>query len=505
MNTGVVVQWIFIKEVQRPKSLYLKCFFFLQQLTEPSSEVVGKEYRRRANLLAWLMIVLILLAIMGQAASALTSGLSFEELFQDSLVRLITLTIIIFIFVYILSRSQYYTIGSILIIATLFLATIFATVISPSDIATLLPFLVLSAFLGSLLLSARYTFAVSIISGLGGLLVPLFTTELSIIDVIDFVVYNTILSLLISLSSYIRWQNLIQIEQQSEKLTEALAMLSEAKENMEVELNKRLDEELSKRELAEGKLREAERNKMKTLEEALEQEKRLVQLKDRFMTTMSHEFRTPLTVIGSSTQLLERHWNNMSDEKRNERLFRIKSQIFHLRTMLDDLSFTIKAQADELEANFETVNLDEFCKGIINYMEISMSQTPFIYNNKGVIDDILADKKLLNYIITNLLTNASKYSPEKTPIEFEIAQEEQNISIRVSDQGIGIPPEDKNSLFTPYFRAGNVEDYQGIGIGLSIVKDCVDLHYGNISVESTLGKGTTFTVVLPTKQVVMQM
>lgn len=478
---------------------------FTSHLIEPSSEITGDENRRRARFLAGFTAILIPLSIIGLLASTVVqSDLSSEELIQDGLFVVIVITIAVFILIYALARTKYYNFGSAFIIAFLFLITIAATVIAPYERFTLLPFLILPAFLGSLLLSTRYTFIVAIASGLGGLLVPSFTPVLNINDVTDIVIYNIMLSMLISLSSYIRQQSLIQIENQSSALSKALDELQENKDLLEIRLNQRLSEELLKHEQTEAKLRESEKNELQTLQEALQKQQRLVQLKDRFMTTMSHEFRTPLAVISSSTQLLERYWNNMNDEKRNERLFRIKSQIMHLTAMLDDLAFTIKAQANELDINLTSIDLDAFCKDLIVYMETSAGlKHNFVYTTKLLDNDFITDKKMLQYIVINLLTNAVKYSPEGEQIEFRILRQQQNIVIEVGDKGIGIPHEDQASLFDPYFRASNVDDIQGIGVGLSIVKDCVDLLGGKVTVESVLGESTTFRVFLPIKREVV--
>jgi len=169
----------------------------------------------------------------------------------------------------------------------------------------------------------------------------------------------------------------------------------------------------------------------------------------------------------------------------------------HLGNMLDDILFATKAQTGHLKFEPALHNLDELCRNLVEHLQSTVgAKHQLVYTSKGKLDEVLIDEKLLQYILTNLLTNAIKYSPEGEEIHLNLLRRDEKAIFQVSDKGIGIPAEDQKHLFEPYHRASNVETIQGIGLGLAIVKDCVELHHGEIKVESVLGAGSTFEVAL---------
>jgi PAS domain S-box-containing protein len=266
---------------------------------------------------------------------------------------------------------------------------------------------------------------------------------------------------------------------------------------------------------------------------ALQGERELGELKSRFISMTSHEFRTPLTAILSSAQLLDRYRHKLSEEKQLTHLHRIQTAVGNMTQMLNDILLIGKAEAGRLEFNPAPIDLVEFCRSLVEEVQLaagnqqancasplthqaSQTQQRFgiAFTHSGYCtltppstsqpeiersnDSLpLLDEKLLRHILGNLLSNAIKYSPSGTTVRFDLACADGNVVFQIQDFGIGIPPEDQPRLFESFHRAKNVGTIQGTGLGLAIVKQCVDLHGGKIIFTSEVGKGTTFTVTLP--------
>lgn len=234
------------------------------------------------------------------------------------------------------------------------------------------------------------------------------------------------------------------------------------------------------------------------LRQALTREKELSELKSRIITTISHEYRTPLTTILSSAELLEVNRHKWDDDKQLKHFHRIQATVKHMTDLVNDVLFVNKAEFEKLEFNPQLLNLIDFCREIVDELQstvIDKYKLDFI----SVGDCIQAnlDGKLLRQIITNLLSNAIKYSPDGGTVLLQLICKDTHIVFQICDQGIGIPKEDQQKLFETFSRASNVGTIQGTGLGLSIVKKCVDLHNGEITVNSDVGIGTTFTIRLP--------
>jgi PAS domain S-box-containing protein len=233
---------------------------------------------------------------------------------------------------------------------------------------------------------------------------------------------------------------------------------------------------------------------------ALEKERELGELRSGFVSLVSHEFRTPLTTIQSSAELLERYSNRLSDEKKHNHLTRIQIAVKRMTQLLEDILTIGKAEAGKLHFEPSSMDLVAFCQEIVESMQMSARPRHtinFIVQGDG--RDTLMDEKLLGHIVTNLLSNAMKYSPSGGTVQFDLICTDSLAIFRVQDSGIGIPKEDLEHLFESFGRASNVGTIPGTGLGLAIVKRCVDLHRGKIDVESAVGVGTTFTVTLPLK------
>ncbi|MBW4641298.1 MAG: hybrid sensor histidine kinase/response regulator [Gloeocapsa sp. UFS-A4-WI-NPMV-4B04] len=235
---------------------------------------------------------------------------------------------------------------------------------------------------------------------------------------------------------------------------------------------------------------------------ALEKEKELGELKTRFVSMTSHEFRTPLTTILSSAELLEKYSNKLAEEKKIQHLHRIQTSVKHMTELLNNVLLIGKAEAGKLQYRPVAVNLSQFCSDLVEELQLSSGNNHTIaFHEEGEYKTACLDEKLLLYIFSNLLSNAIKYSPEGGTVNFDLNFQLEKVIFRVQDQGIGIPAAEQDQLFNSFHRASNVGTISGTGLGLAIVKKAVDLHQGEIAVKSEVGVGTTFIVTLPSNKI----
>lgn len=231
---------------------------------------------------------------------------------------------------------------------------------------------------------------------------------------------------------------------------------------------------------------------------SLEKEKELSLLKSRFITTTSHEFRTPLTTILSSAELLQHYSNKWSEEKKLIHIQRIQSSVMHMTGLLNDVLLIGKAEAGKLEFSPTLIDISDFCRELVEAMQLTAGDRSIIFRNLTTgTTNYMMDEKLLRHILNNLLSNAIKYSPEGSTVNLDLICEQGEAIFRIQDRGIGIPEADRAQLFDSFYRSSNVGTISGTGLGLAIVKKSVDLHGGKITFESEIGVGTTFTVTLP--------
>jgi PAS domain S-box-containing protein len=232
---------------------------------------------------------------------------------------------------------------------------------------------------------------------------------------------------------------------------------------------------------------------------ALEKERELNELKSRFVSMISHEFRTPLTTIQSAAELLQHY--EWSAEQKRERFQQIQGAVQHMARLLEDVLLLGRADAGKMQMRPEWLNLEELCRTLMVDLELSISQSYQLhFDCQGYSCLVWIDPKLVRQILTNLLSNAIKYSPDGGIVELKLIYQTDNILLQIRDEGIGIPPTDREQLFEPFYRATNVNTIQGTGLGLAIVKKCVDLCGGQITLDSQVGEGTMFTVRLPLNQ-----
>ena len=236
----------------------------------------------------------------------------------------------------------------------------------------------------------------------------------------------------------------------------------------------------------------------KELFEALEKEKELNELKSRFVSMASHEFRTPLTSISLATGTIKEFWNKLKPQDRNKKLVRIEEQIDHMTRMLDDVLVVGKADAGKIKCAPQRINFMDFISPIMEEVYNTTGKThEIVLTNKLTHDFIFIDKKLGRNIFINLLTNAIKFSPESNQVLIKATTINEQIKVQITDFGIGIKESELESIFMPFERGINAELIQGTGLGLAIVKEAIKLHNGKITCKSTLGESTTFTFTLP--------
>jgi signal transduction histidine kinase len=248
------------------------------------------------------------------------------------------------------------------------------------------------------------------------------------------------------------------------------------------------------------------------LSRSLKHERELSQMKTDFISVVSHEFRTPLTTIQSASELLE--YYEWTKEEKVEQLHQIQSEVKHMTALMEDVLFLSRSNTNKAKLSLTKFDLLSFISQLLRQMqrtfaqEYTLNSSIYISSSNTSIENlhfqndlptliVKMDEKLLRQILTNLLTNAIKYSPQNKIVDFQLTVEQDQVVFVISDHGIGIPDEDLEHLFGAFHRGKNVGILPGTGLGLSIVKNCIDIHDGSISVESQLDIGTKFTVVLP--------
>ncbi|MDF5727672.1 MAG: HAMP domain-containing sensor histidine kinase [Rhizonema sp. PD38] len=231
------------------------------------------------------------------------------------------------------------------------------------------------------------------------------------------------------------------------------------------------------------------------LQVALLQERELRELKSRFVSMVSHEFRNPLNTISGFTRLLEQR--ELPLEKRTDFFQRIQVAVKRMVTLLDDVLLLGKSEAN-LSSHAVPVALEPFCRKLIEEIKLGIGDRHIIYFDcDDECSTLQMDEVLLQHVLSNLLSNAIKYSAPDSTVELKLQYQSPSVIFQVQDQGIGISPTDQKRLFESFYRASNVGKIPGTGLGLAIVKQAVERHGGNIAVSSEPHVGTTFTVTLP--------
>jgi len=234
------------------------------------------------------------------------------------------------------------------------------------------------------------------------------------------------------------------------------------------------------------------------LAEALQHQKELNEMKSRFVTTASHEFRTPLSSILSSVSLIRKYAQSRDKEKQQKHIERIKHAVQNMETILSDFLSIEKLEEGRIQVQFDQFNLNELCNEVIAQVEVTKKpgQTfDFINNDVEIVQNL--DSELLRIVLVNLLSNAIKFSQEDMPIELLTSRQDGYLVIEIKDKGIGIAENEVKYVFEKFFRAKNAENIQGTGLGLNIAKQHVEIMGGSIDFSSVLDNGSVCTVKLP--------
>lgn len=283
-------------------------------------------------------------------------------------------------------------------------------------------------------------------------------------------------------------------EEEALKLNRELEARVADRTNKLNEAMQELKDEIKVRKYTESELQKAKEE----ISQALTNEKELSEMKTRFISMISHEYRTPLTVILSSTYLIERFSEEQNVSKVSYHLNKVRDSVKEMTNLLEDVLTIGKTNNKNLRLNLEKIDLEKTCDNIIeNFKSINETGHVISYQKQGELNSVVLDSKLLTYILNNLITNAIKFSTAGSVIRVELKEGTGKIYLNVSDEGIGIPDEDQQNLFDPFFRARNSRETSGTGLGLAIVKQCVESLKGDISFTSKLNQGTSFSITLP--------
>lgn len=265
----------------------------------------------------------------------------------------------------------------------------------------------------------------------------------------------------------------------------------QAAEAVAQELNQQLEKRVAER---TGELEQTQAE----LRRALDQERELSELKSRFVTLVSHEFRTPLGIIMSAIELMRHYEDQLPEEQKKELHEDIHSATRLMAGLMEQVLVLGRVEAGKLGCRPVPTDLPRLAQKLLDEAAAATDERcPFVWEPSGDLVGARADENLLRHLFSNLLTNAAKYSPPGSTVTLRAHRDGADAVFEVIDQGIGIPEEDRARLFEAFHRCGNVGEIPGTGLGLVIVKRCVELHGGRLTIDSTLGQGTTFTVRLP--------
>ncbi|MDP3314349.1 PAS domain-containing sensor histidine kinase [Lutibacter sp.] len=274
------------------------------------------------------------------------------------------------------------------------------------------------------------------------------------------------------------------------KINELNNLLEEKISDRTFELNKtvtNLKEEIEKRANAESELRKA-----------LKKEKELNELKTKFLSLVSHEFKTPLSGVLNAAVLVGKYTQTEMQDKRDKHLLTIKNKVHYLDGILNDFLSVERLESGKVNYKLSTFKLSKVINEVIYNANMMLKSGQYIVYPNNIDElNVYHDEKILELTLSNLLHNAIKYSPENTKIDFKIKQTFEGFIFEIKDKGIGIPFEDQKHIFERYFRAENALTNQGTGIGLNIVKGHLENLGGTIEFKSIKNEGTTFVVKLP--------
>ncbi|HZJ61712.1 MAG TPA: PAS domain-containing sensor histidine kinase [Chitinophagaceae bacterium] len=283
-------------------------------------------------------------------------------------------------------------------------------------------------------------------------------------------------------------QNMIRQQKELERITNEIKTLN-------AELEAKVEERTLILREALQRLEESQ----KELSEMLQKEKELSEIKSRFVSMASHEFRTPLSTVLSSASLLSKYTSAEDQDKRTRHIEKIKGAVKHLNDILEDFLSLGKLDEGKVESHSSEFNLEAFLYDLVDEAKGLLKKDQHIHFMYQGAPEVLSDKKLLKNILVNLITNAIKFSPDDGIINMRADVADSHGIIAVSDNGIGIPKADLEQIFSSFYRAANATNIQGTGLGLHIVKRFTELMGGSVNIDSELDRGTTVTINIPVK------
>jgi PAS domain S-box-containing protein len=288
------------------------------------------------------------------------------------------------------------------------------------------------------------------------------------------------------IESFIDISERISAERALQNANELLELkVEERTEDLTILVGK-LKEEISERKNVEDELRKV-----------LRKEQELGDLKSKFVSIVSHEFRTPLTIISSAAQILNKFKKKFTEKEQNEYTNRILKTVDFLTDLMDNVIFIGRSDTNNIKLITNEFDFANFCKSVVQDFELSLGDSRVIeFNNSCNRTMINTDEKALRHILVNLLSNALKYSPKEYPVKVDIDNDNEVFFLSVSDKGIGIPQEDQMRIFDQFYRASNVGDISGTGLGMSVVLRSLEILGGSIEVDSTIDVGTKFLIKL---------
>ncbi|MBS1513949.1 MAG: PAS domain S-box protein [Bacteroidetes bacterium] len=236
------------------------------------------------------------------------------------------------------------------------------------------------------------------------------------------------------------------------------------------------------------------------IELSFEKQKELADLRSKFVTMASHEFKTPLTAILGSAEILEKYGETLPEDKRSRNIIRIQESVKRMNQMLNDIIIMGKSDTGKLEMKSAPIDLNSFLQNLIDDLlqrEAKKAHPKLIVDISGLPVDANVDAEILRQAIENILSNAFKFSAPESEVTFNAHMQKNDIIIKVIDEGIGIPDSDKERLSEPFFKGSNVGNLSGTGLGLTIVKRAVSMHNGRLEITSTENVGTEVTIVFP--------
>lgn len=297
-----------------------------------------------------------------------------------------------------------------------------------------------------------------------------------------------VMSLIIDIS--VRKESQRQIKELNSELESKIKVrtreLEESVQQLQ-KVNKSLELEIKRRKEAENRIKNA-----------LQKEKELNELKTKFLSLVSHEFKTPLSGILTSVVLLGKYKLEEQQEKRDKHLATIKNKVHYLDNILNDFLSIERLESGKVNYKFSTFSLSKLINEVVYNANVTLKTGQELHYPQDIENISLhQDEKILELVLSNLLSNAIKYSPENTLINFETETNGNKITFKVTDQGMGIPKKDQKHIFERYFRAENALLNQGTGIGLNIAKVHLENLGGSINFNSKENVGTEFIVELP--------